>query len=62
MAIYLYDSLEYKPNRDILPKIYYNSRVVWSISTIVSVTTLRIGVTKHYLNSDSVEVYNMWLH
>jgi hypothetical protein len=56
MAIYSYD------DRDILPKTYHNGRVAWSIGATVSVTTLRTGVTKHYLNSDSAEVYNMWLH
>jgi hypothetical protein len=56
MAIYSYD------DRDILPKTYHNGRVAWSIGATVSVTTLRTGVTKHYLNSDSAEVCNMWLY
>lgn len=61
MAIYSYNGLEYKPERDILTKTYHSGRVAWSIGATVSVTTLLTGVTKHYTNPDG-DVYNMWLH
>jgi len=48
MAIYLYDNL--KPTI-LPPPAYYDGRVVWILSrATVVVTTIRTGITKHYLN------------